>query len=82
MTEPTDAPAAGRGRPRPDATVQRDQQVLAQLQAGGPQTRKAVAEATGLEGKEVYLSFYRLQRDGLITRSGGTWTATEASAPA
>ncbi len=76
MTEP-EAPAANRGRPRPDATIERDKTVLAHLANAGPQDRKAIAEALSMEGKQVYLSLYRLNRDGAIVRNGAKWSAKD-----
>lgn len=76
MSEDT-APAAGRGRPRPTATIERDENVLKHLVAVGPQKRDAIATALGVEGKEVYLSLYRLNRDGKIKRSGASWAALD-----
>lgn len=75
--ETTTEAQGGRGRPRPDAVVQRDQAVFDYLntqrdEAGAPvgKTREEVAAALGIEGKQVYLSFYRLKRDGRITKGG------------
>lgn len=76
MTEP-EAPAASRGRPRPDATIERDKQVLAHLASTGPQDRAAIAEALKMEGKQVYLSLYRLNRDGAVLRNGAKWAAKD-----
>lgn len=78
MTEPTEAPAAGgtRGRPRPDETIERDAKVLAFIanHADGV-TRKQIVEGTSIPGNEVYLSLYRLRRDGKAARTGSTWKA-------
>lgn len=76
----------GRGRPRPESVVARDEQIwnyLAQQHTEDGQlaakSREEVATATGLEGKQVYLSFYRLKRDGRIVKGGAAgaqkWTA-------
>lgn len=81
MTEEA-APAQTRGRPRPNETVERDKQVLTHLQGAGAQSRAQIAEATGLDGKQVYLSLYRLHRDGLIQRVGGSWSPVSTEAPA
>jgi hypothetical protein len=74
---PAEQTQGGRGRPRPDAVVARDQRVLEYLRAQVDETgayvgksRDEVAQATGLPGNQVYLSFYRLKRDGLITKGG------------
>lgn len=86
MTEP-EAPAAEakRGRPRPQDTIQRDQDVLANFPADGSGiTKVALAEATGMPGNQLYLSLYRLQRDKAIerVREGGahTWKRVPADA--
>lgn len=73
MTEPTgEATAPRRGRPRPETTIQRDQQVLAALAQGG-KTREDLATETGLTKSEVYLSLHRLRKAGNVerTRDGG-----------
>lgn len=97
MTEPTEpvegeaqaSASKGRGRPRPDNTVQRDQQVLDLLNAdpGTPKSREDLAAAlsaqTGTEVKpgHVYLSLYRLRKDGKVSarRENGkhVWTVAE-----
>jgi predicted ArsR family transcriptional regulator len=69
----SEAPAEKRGRPRPEATIQRDDKVLEFLKANGPKNRKDLAAGLEMEGKEVYLSLYRLNRDGTILRSGANW---------
>lgn len=71
----TGTDAKGRGRPRPEVTLERDAKVLDHLKNAGPQTRKQIVEATGILGNEVYLSLYRLKRDGEVSKSGGTWSA-------
>ena len=78
---PTEAPR--RGRPRPDATLERDAKVLASITASGPVTRAQIAENTGLKGNEVYLSLYRLSRSDppQVVRSGATWSVPGAEAP-
>jgi len=100
MTEPEQAeqiaePTASNrhGRPRPTEVVDRDQRVLTHMlaqrdEAGAivGQTREQVATALGLEGKQVYLSFYRLKRDGMITKNVGAgsqlWRAVEPAVTA
>lgn len=83
---------SGRGRPRPDAVVQRDEQVWDYLAsqrdengAAVGKTREEVATATGLAANQVYLSFYRLKRDGRITKGGAAgaqkWSAILPDAP-
>lgn len=62
-----EAPTQRRGRPRPDTTIARDEQVLAAIGAGSP-TRAQLAETTGLEPKAIYLSLYRLRVQGRVER--------------
>jgi hypothetical protein len=84
MTEPvaTEAPAERRrGRPRPEATIERDRTVFAALEAG-PKTKKELVEATSLPANQVYLSIYRLRTGGLITKVDGkahTWQRVEGA---
>lgn len=84
MTEPTaEATAPRRGRPRPQSTIDRDQQVLQALADGG-KTREDLVTATGLGKNQVYLSLYRLRVAGQVerTRDGGKhlWKSTVAAA--
>lgn len=78
VAEATETPT--RGRPRPTATIERDEQVFAVLD--GAKTKDEVADATGLEAKQVYLSLWRLARDGRVTkaREAGAhrWSRVEA----
>lgn len=84
MTEPTaeTAATAGRGRPRPATTIERDAKVLEFLKAtDGGKSRKQIVEGTEIPGNEVYLSLYRLSRAGTVKREGSTWVVvTEAVA--
>lgn len=67
--------AAAVGRPRPASTVQRDEQVLAYVQASPvPVTKRQVMDALGLEENKAYLSLSRLRADGRLVRSEPTWT--------
>lgn len=72
-----------RGRPRPVAVIERDEQVFNALTT--PMTRTQLAEASGVPEDKVYLSMFRLRDSGRIRRErqGGNhvWTRTE-SAPA
>ena len=59
-----------RGRPRPQETLERDEQVY-QLLTRGPLTKSDIAEKLGIEQKQVYLSLFRLRRDNHVRRSAG-----------
>lgn len=73
---------AGRGRPRPSTTIERDEKVLTYLKgAWESKSRKQIVEALALPGNEVYLSLYRLSRGGLIKRDGGSWSVVTTEAP-
>lgn len=79
--------AKGTGRPRPQATLDQDARVLAHLtvQTEG-QTKDAIAASLELPTNKVYLSLWRLKRDGAVhkTSAGGAarWVAGAApSAP-
>lgn len=78
----SETPAAGRGRPRPDATVTRDKQVLEYL-AGheGGRTRKEIVTDLSLGGSEAYLSLYRLSRTEppAIVKNGSRWAVAPAA---
>lgn len=77
--ETVEAESAGRGRPRPSDTIERDERVFAALDA--PKTREALAAELELEPKQAYLSLWRLRKNGRITRTreGGAhvWTRVE-----
>lgn len=64
-----------RGRPRPDATVERDERVLKHIEAEGPKTRPELATALDMPGNQVYLSLYRLSRSDppRVVKTGGKW---------
>jgi len=59
---------AKRGRPRPQDVIDRDDVVLKAIAKDGS-TNAELAEATGLAKNEVYLSVFRLRRDGKIVAS-------------
>lgn len=67
VTEPVEATDPRRGRPRPQETRDRDEAVFEKLVE--PMTREALVEATGTAPKLVYLSLYRLRRDGRVART-------------
>lgn len=68
---PTEDTAKRKGRPRPEDTIKRDEQVLKLIAESGDNgvTRTQLAETLELEGNTVYLSLFRLKQDGTIVRS-------------
>jgi len=80
-TESAPVAANRRGRPRPEATIARDEAVL-KILVEGPSTKVALAEATGLKESEVYLSLHRLQKTQQIRRvRTGSMHMWEVGAP-
>lgn len=75
-----------RGRPRPQETIERDEQILAYLRENGPQTRNNLAMALLLSKTVTYLALNRLRAEGKVricAAQGGPnvlWT-TEVDAP-
>lgn len=75
----------GRGRPRPQEAIQRDEMILHCLQDNGPLTRNQLRDGLGLEPTIVYLSLSRLRREGKVKLCQGTagnrvWS-TDVSGP-
>lgn len=62
--EASAAPANRRGRPRPQSTIGRDDQVLELLRSEGPMTKKEIGAKLGWEDKIVYGSLWRLRHYG------------------
>lgn len=60
-----------RGRPRPQETLERDQRVYDHLGVAGPKTKKDLSTELGMTENAVYLSIYRLRRDGQIVSAPG-----------
>lgn len=77
----TEATRRRRGRPRPQETIERDEQVHATIAGSGAGlTREEIAANTGLSSKLVYMSLYRLRTAGRIARryedGRHVWAAT------
>lgn len=71
--EPREGETGRRGRPRSQEAMNRDLAVLETLNDGVQLTRNEIAEKVGFTGGLTYLSLYRLQREGRVTRvSDGT----------
>jgi DNA-binding transcriptional regulator GbsR (MarR family) len=60
-----------RGRPRPQETIDRDEQIWRLLEEGKPLTRGEIMEKTGLSPVQIYLSLNRLRSIGKATYVGG-----------
>ena len=58
-------PAKPVGRPRDPDVAARDEQIH-RLLAGGPQSRRSLATATGHDRDAVYLSLQRLQKQDRV----------------
>lgn len=74
------------GRPRPNETLDRDQRVLEWLQKqDSGKTREEIATGTELGANLVYLSLYRLRRDGKAVRAHESgahrWSVVKTEAP-
>jgi predicted transcriptional regulator len=65
---PTEAPAEGGGRPRPQDTIARDGKVKQLLVDSGPLTRAQIAEKMGITPSLAYLSLFRLSKRGEVRR--------------
>lgn len=71
--EATEEATATKGRPRDEATIQRDDAVLAAI-AEGPITRDELATKLGIKGNLVYLSLWRLRNaEKVVKLNGKTW---------
>jgi predicted Rossmann fold nucleotide-binding protein DprA/Smf involved in DNA uptake len=57
-----------RGRPRPDEVIARDDAVLNAV-TDEPKSTQDLVEATSLARNLVYLSLFRLRRDGRVQRA-------------
>jgi predicted Rossmann fold nucleotide-binding protein DprA/Smf involved in DNA uptake len=62
---------ARRGRPRSPETIQRDDAVLQAL-TDGPRTKEQLVEQLRVKDTHVYLSLWRLRRDGKVERFSDT----------
>ena len=71
-TESTPEPRR-RGRPRSQETIQRDDAVRQAL-SSGPHTKEQLVEKLSLPPTLVYLSLWRLRRDGQAEKVAGDET--------
>lgn len=58
----------GRGRPRPDFTKQRDEEVFLALHNNGPTSRAQIAIWLNVNQNVIYLSLSRLRKVGRIEK--------------
>lgn len=75
-----------RGRPRPQATIERDERIVKFLDDNGAQSRNALADALGLDKTIVYLALSRLREQGRVrtcaqTAGPSTLWSSEVNAP-
>jgi DNA-binding MarR family transcriptional regulator len=63
-------------RPRPQSIIDRDERVLALLASAGPLSKRDIADRLDLDPNDVFLSLYRLNGRGRVTRGPGKkWRA-------
>lgn len=71
-----------RGRPRPAATVERDNKVFEVLGTNAL-TRDEIANLVGVSSDSAYLSLHRLRREGRVQReaggAGARWSRVDAA---
>lgn len=65
-----------RGRPRPEATIERDAKIYSLLVERGPLTRNEVAGAMGITPTLAYLALDRLRRAQQVRKCAGTGSNT------
>lgn len=75
-----------KGRPRPEATIARDEQVLSLVAGAGANgmTRSQIADDLQVDGNTAYLSLFRLRQAGKVSRvRNGTdhvWVVVDTAA--
>lgn len=74
VPQPTPEAPRRRGRPRSPQTVERDERVLAALRVGDQLTKAQLVADLDLSPNMVYLSLWRLRREGRVVRES---TASE-----
>lgn len=62
-----------RGRPRDPGVIERDSRVYEALESGEPKTKSQLAEELSLAPNTVYLSLWRLHKDGRVARNQRQW---------
>jgi predicted Rossmann fold nucleotide-binding protein DprA/Smf involved in DNA uptake len=67
---PAESATRRRGRPRSPEAVARDEQVLTALK-DGPLSKAQLVEQLQLQPQHVYLSLWRLRREGRVVRESG-----------
>lgn len=56
----------GRGRPRPEFTIERDEQIVSALGEHGSMSRVALSLSFGVNVNIIYLSLARLRKAGRV----------------
>ena len=74
-----EAASGRRGRPRDPGVMERDERVLGALSTTEAKTKAQLAGELGLEPSVVYLSLWRLNRAGLVTREQRAWRQTASA---
>lgn len=64
-------------RPRPQGTVDQDEAVCQILADQGPLSRAEIANKLDLDRKAVFMSLFRLTRNGFVRRAESTWEVAE-----
>lgn len=87
MSTEANAPAAtdegGRGRPRPQDVIARDEKAYQTLIESGPLTKPDLAEKLGITPSLTYMSLFRLAQAGRVRRvatesaRSHTWEAVQ-----
>jgi predicted transcriptional regulator len=71
-TEPNADGGSAQGRPRPQDTIARDNQVHQILTEKGALTRKQLADELGVTPSLAYMSLFRLRKTGRVERVSGS----------
>ena len=71
-----EAASGRRGRPRDPGVIERDERVLGALSTDEAKTKAQLAGELGLDPNVVYLSLWRLNKAGLVTREQRAWRQT------
>ena len=62
----------GRGRPRTQETIDRDNAIENLLKAEGPMSRRQISQRMGINWSVTYLALERLRKAGRVKPCGGS----------